>query len=138
MREVPPLSPPRGRACPRCGATLAAPLLSLFVVCGACGERFRSVAMAALMSVALPGAGHIFLGRRLLGSLELAGALVILGAALFNLGLIFMQVIRQEALPLDLLRPTLPWGLALVFYSIASGIFTWLFSRGRFVPAGRE
>jgi len=94
--------------------------------------------MAALMSTALPGAGHIFLGRRLLGFFELAGGLAILGAALFNLGVVFMRVMRQEALPLDLLRPTLPWGLAIVSYSAASGLFTWLLSRGRLVSGDSE
>ncbi len=90
------------------------------------------------MSTALPGAGHIFLGRRLLGFFELAGGLAILGAALFNLGVVFMRVMRQEALPLDLLRSTLPWGLAIVTYSAASGLFTWLLSRGRLVLSDSE
>jgi membrane protein implicated in regulation of membrane protease activity len=94
--------------------------------------------MAALMSAALPGAGHIFLGRRLLGFFELAGGLALLGAALFNLGVVFMKVMRQEALPLELLRPTLPWGLTIVTYSAASGLFTWLLSRGRLVSSETE
>ncbi len=94
--------------------------------------------MAALLSVGLPGAGHIFLRRRVLGSLELLGGLTILGIALYRLGLAFMSVAAGEDPPLSLLRTCLPWALVLGGYSVASGAFTWVVSRRRLVPAARE
>jgi hypothetical protein len=84
------------------------------------------VAVAALLSVGLPGAGHIFLGRR------------VLGVALYRLWLAFMSVIAGDAPPLSLLRTCLPWALLLAVYSLASGAFTWVVSRRRLVPAARE
>ena len=94
--------------------------------------------VAALLSVGLPGSGHLYLGRRLLGSLELLGGLALLIMALFRLGIVFMAAMEGEAPPLALLRACLPWALILSAYSVASGAFTWIVSRHRLVPVARE
>lgn len=89
--------------------------------------------MAALLSVALPGLGHLYLGRRLLGLLELMAGLGLFLAALVHLTITFARVLAGEAPPLDLLRICLPWGAALVGYSLAVGLFTRIVSRRRVV-----
>ncbi len=91
--------------------------------------------LAAILSVGLPGAGHIYLGRRVLGALEMSGGLVLLGLALLRLGAVFMEALEGRTPPVAILRACVPWGLAIGAYSIASGLFTWLMSRRLVVPA---
>ena len=94
--------------------------------------------MAAVLSAALPGLGHLTLGRRLLGAIEMLIGLAILGAALAHLGLTFMDVLHGTARPLDLLLVCVPWGFVLVGFSILDGLFTWLVSRRRVVLSPRR
>ena len=91
--------------------------------------------MAALMSIALPGWGHFYLGRRVLAAFELAGGVLLFAAALVRLGVVFLAVLAERAGPQDLLWACLPWAFVLVCYSVADGVFTLLVSRRRLVPA---
>ncbi|HEY3175363.1 MAG TPA: hypothetical protein VGK94_06320 [Candidatus Polarisedimenticolia bacterium] len=86
------------------------------------------------MSIALPGWGHLYLGRRILGASELAVGLLLFGWALARLGLVFMSVLDERAQTLDLVWTCLFWALVLVGYSVADGAFTLIVSRRRLVP----
>lgn len=55
--------------CPECGT--AAPAHP--AVCGHCGVRFRSRGFAAVLSLAIPGAGLLYAGHRGLAALDVAG-----------------------------------------------------------------
>ena len=116
--------------CPDCGRRLPA----LPRVCPGCGLRFRWIPMAALLSAALPGAGHFYLGRRFLACIEAAGGLAIFLTALYRLGEVFLRVVGEAGNPLDLLAPCLRWSVLLAGYSVADACFTLLVSRRRLVP----
>ena len=85
--------------------------------------------MAVFLSIGLPGVGHFYLRRPLLGSIEMFGAVLLLGAALVRLAETFVQVTNDARPLLDLIRVTLDWTPALVLYSLLDGCFTWLISR---------
>jgi hypothetical protein len=66
--------------CPSCFMPLAKNLLK----CPKCKSAFKKPAKAFLRSLLLPGLGDIYLGHRLLGSLELLGSLVVWSIVLFS------------------------------------------------------
>jgi len=95
--------------------------------------------VAALLSMALPGAGHWYLDRRALAVLEFLAGAILFAAALWRLFVTFLEVAREQAPLLDLVRVCVPWALILGAYSVADGLFTWLVSRRALVPAaGKE
>ncbi|MFQ5701017.1 MAG: hypothetical protein ACE5HU_04150 [Acidobacteriota bacterium] len=89
--------------------------------------------MAAVLSIGLPGLGHLYLKRFLLGACEMLGGLALFAAALVQLGRAYFEVLGGSLPPLDLLRVSLAWAPALVLYSLLDGAFTWLVSRRRSV-----
>lgn len=66
--------------CPSCFMPLAKNLLK----CPKCKAAFKKPATAFLRSLLLPGLGDIYLGHRLLGSLELLGSVVVWGIVIFS------------------------------------------------------
>ena len=66
--------------CPSCFIPLAKNLLK----CPKCKNSFKKPATAFLRSLLLPGLGDIYLGHRLLGSLELLGSVVVWGIVIFS------------------------------------------------------
>lgn len=94
--------------------------------------------MASLLSMALPGAGHYYLKRPILASLELGGGLILLGRGVLDLLAIFPAVVDGEKSSMALMTACVPWALILAAYSMCSGGFTWLVSRHRLVPAGDD
>ncbi len=91
--------------------------------------------MAVLLSMALPGAGHWYLRRRGLATVEFGIGIALFATALWQLVETFLLVARGQAPLLDLLRICVPWALVLGGYSIADGLFTWMVSRRAIVPA---
>jgi len=81
--------------------------------------------------VALPGAGHFYLRRRGLAAAELGIGVLLFSFAMSRLAAVFVQVIHETAMPLDLLRTCVPWGIVLASYSLLDGVFTWIVSRHR-------
>lgn len=124
---------PPALACPACGASLPAAPRGLAPRCPRCGASFRSPTLAVMLSVLLPGCGHLYLGRRALGLFELALGVVLFLSAIVKLGVVFLRVVNETAVPLDLLRACIPWTLALASYSLIDGAFTWLVSGRRVV-----
>src|SRR5262245_7014473 len=115
--------------CPACRAPLASPPRGASPGCPDCGARFRSPLVAALMSAALPGAGHIYLGRRALGLAELAGGLALFCWAMTSLFGVFLTVIDEGTSPLTILAACVPWAFVLAAYCLLDGVFTWIVSR---------
>ena len=66
--------------CPSCFMPLAKDLLK----CPKCKAAFKKPATAFLRSLLLPGLGDIYLGHRLLGSLELVGSVVVWAFVIFS------------------------------------------------------
>ena len=66
--------------CPSCFIPLAKNL----VKCPKCKASFKKPATAFLRSLLLPGLGDIYLGHRLLGSLELLGSVVVWSVVIFS------------------------------------------------------
>jgi predicted Zn finger-like uncharacterized protein len=66
--------------CPSCFMPLAKNLLE----CPKCKVSFKKPATAFLRSLLLPGLGDIYLGHRLLGSVELLGSLVVWAIVIFS------------------------------------------------------
>jgi hypothetical protein len=67
--------------CPQCGAVVSANPSS----CGACRTTFRSPRVAALLSLAFPGAGLFYAGHPFLGTLDLIGEVLLYGIFLMML-----------------------------------------------------
>jgi len=89
--------------------------------------------IAALMSAALPGAGHLYLRRRALALGELAIGLALFFWALASLVRVFLTVIDEGSEPIGILRACVPWALVMTAYCLLDGLFTWLVSRRRVV-----
>ena len=66
--------------CPSCFMPLAKNLLK----CPKCKAPFKKPATAFIRSLLLPGLGDIYLGHRLLGSLELLGSMVVWAIVIFS------------------------------------------------------
>ena len=66
--------------CPSCFMPLGKNLLK----CPKCKSAFKKPATAFLRSLLLPGLGDIYLGHRLLGSLELLGSVVVWAIVIFS------------------------------------------------------
>ena len=66
--------------CPSCFMPLAKDLLK----CPKCKAAFKKPATAFLRSLLLPGLGDIYLGHRLLGSLELLGSVVVWSIVIYS------------------------------------------------------
>lgn len=93
--------------CPSCFMPLAKNLLT----CPKCKASFKKPMTALMRSMILPGLGDIYLGHRLLGSLELLGSLVVWGIVIFS-------ILQGD-------RATLIVGLViLVFYNVFDGLLT--------------
>jgi hypothetical protein len=67
--------------CPQCGATVSANPSS----CAACRTSFRSTRLAAMLSLAFPGAGLFYAGHPFLGLLDFLGEVVLYGIFLLLL-----------------------------------------------------
>lgn len=88
--------------------------------------------------MALPGLGHLYLGRWTLGAIEMALGLALFAAGLARLTGAFVRMLREGTDPFSLLRVCLPWALILACYSVADGLFTLLVSRHRLVVTHRQ
>ncbi|HEV8375137.1 MAG TPA: hypothetical protein VGR38_02755 [Candidatus Polarisedimenticolia bacterium] len=67
--------------CPQCGAMVSANPSS----CAACHTSFRSTRLAAMLSLAFPGAGLFYAGHPFLGALDFVGEVVLYGLFLLLL-----------------------------------------------------
>ena len=104
-------------------------------VCPSCAAAFRSPLVAALLSAALPGSGHLYLRRRALGIAEMAAGFTLFVTGLVFLARVFLRVVSEGTSPLELLTACLPWVVLLGAFSLLDGLFTWLVSRRRVVLA---
>ena len=102
--------------CPACYTALEKSLGN----CSACAAEFKAPKKAMLKSLILPGWGDIYLGHRLLGGIELLGALLI--------WFIFLGLL-MSGLPEDLII-----GLfLLVFYNGADSLLTFFMARKGYI-----
>jgi hypothetical protein len=93
--------------------------------------------MAVVLSMGLPGLGHFYLHRRVLGTIEVLIGLGLFAAGIYEVVLAFLDALDQTAPVWDVMRVCLKWAPILIGYSILSGVFTWVVSRHRCVsPTG--
>lgn len=69
--------------CPACGSALARSPER----CASCGTLFRSPRLAAWLALAIPGGGLFYAGHPVLGTLDLAGEVILYGVLALVLGL---------------------------------------------------
>ena len=106
--------------CPSCFMPLAKNLLK----CPKCKSAFKKPATAFLRSLLLPGLGDIYLGHRLLGSLELLGSLVVWSIVLFS-------VLQGDQASLVVAL------MILVFYNCFDGLLTRHMARKGYMLASK-
>jgi predicted Zn finger-like uncharacterized protein len=111
----------RDHLCPACFAGLPAKLSR----CTACQASFKTVPKATLRSLLLPGWGHMYLGHRILGGLELVGALCLWSLAL---NMLFFGGSANIAAAL----------MILVFYHGLDALLTGFMARKGYMLASRQ
>ncbi len=120
-------------ACPVCDAPADSAPAGWAPACASCGAAWRSPAVAALLSVGLPGLGHWYLGRRAAAILEASLGAVLLLASLVHLTVVFLASVEGRGSPFDLIGVVLRWAPVLIGYCLIDGALTWIVSRHRIV-----